>query len=179
MLRKLAAALVLVGLCLPYACDVRPLTGVWDSAANAGMLGIPVLAAVLYVLHEFLPSLAATIERRGPAVHGVLRAVYLLLAAAFLVRAIQDGSDAPQRLGTAAALLVTGGVLAWQQGRGTRAQRVPLLLLAILGIAVIELPVVLDFDLKTGGWLITAGWALAVLEEMRLLRATPPIVHGG
>jgi hypothetical protein len=179
VLRKLAAALVLAGLCLPYACDVRPVTGVWDSgAANAGMLGIPVLAAVLYVLHEFVPPLAAGIERHGPAVHGVLRAVFLLLAGAFLVRAIQAGSDAPQRLGTAAALLVTGGVLAWPQGRGTRAQRVPLVLLAILGIPVIALPVVLDFDLQTGGWLFTAGWGLAVLEEMRLLRATPPIVRG-
>jgi hypothetical protein len=55
---------------------------------------------------------------------------------------------------------------------------VPLVLLAILGIPVIALPVVLDFDLQTGGWLITAGWGLAVLEEMRLLRATPPIVRG-
>lgn len=179
MLRKLAAALVLVGLCLPYACDERPLTGVWGSAGQAGMLGIPVMAALLYVLCELLPPIAGAVDRHGPAIHGVLRAVFLLLAGAYLVNAIQGGSGAAQRLGTAAALLVTGGLLVWQQGRGTRAQRVPLLLLAILGIAVIELPVVLDFDLQTGGWLITAGWALAVLEEMRLLRATPPMVHGG
>lgn len=179
MLRKLAAALVLVGLCLPYGSDVRPLTGVWDSAAHAGMLGIPVLAALLYVLSELLPPFAGALERHGPAVHGVLRAVFLLLAGAYLVSAIQDGSGARQRLGTAASLLVTGGVLASQQGRGTKAQRVPLLLLAILGLPVVELPVVFDFDLKAGGWLITAGWALAALEEMRLLHATPPIVHSG
>ena len=179
MFRKLAAALVLVGLCLPYACDVRPLTGVWGSAVNAGMLGIPVLAALLYVLSELLPPVAAALDRHGPAVHGVLRAVFLVLAGAFLVSAIQGGSGASQRLGTAAALLGTGGLLAWQQGRGTKAQRVPLLLLAILGIPLIEVPVVLHLNLKTGGWLITAGWGLAVLEEMRLLRAAPPIVQGG
>jgi len=179
MLRKLAAALVLAGLCLPYACDVRPVTGVWDSAAHAGVLGVPVLAALLYVLCELVPPGAGVLERHGPAVHGVLRAVFFLLAGGYVVSAIEGGSSAPQRLGTAAAVLVTGGLLVWQQGRGTRAQRVPLLLLAILGIPVVQLPIVLDFDLKTGGWLVTAGWALAVLEEMRLLRATPPIVHGG
>ena len=128
MLRKLAAALVLVGLCLPYACDERPLTGVWGSAGQAGMLGIPVMAALLYVLCELLPPIAGAVDRHGPAIHGVLRAVFLLLAGAYLVNAIQGGSGAAQRLGTAAALLVTGGLLVWQQGRGTRAQRVPLLL---------------------------------------------------
>lgn len=179
MLRKLAAALVLAGLCLPYACDVRPVAGVWDSAAHVGLLGVPVLAALLYVLGELVPPFAGALERHGPAAHGVLRAVFLLLASAYLVSAIQGEAGAPQRLGTAAALLVTGGLLVWQQGRGTKGQRVPLLLLAILGIPVVQLPVVLEFDLKTGGWLVTAGWALAVLEEMRLLRATPPIVHGG
>ena len=179
MLRKLAAALVLVGLCLPYACDVRPVTDVWDSAAHAGMLGVPVLAALLYVLGELVPAATGALERHGPAVHGVLRAVFFLLAGACVVSAIQNGSGAPQRLGTAAAVLVTGGLLVWQQGRGTKAQRVPLLLLAILGIPVVQLPIVLEFELKTGGWLVTAGWALAALEEMRLLRATPPMVHGG
>jgi hypothetical protein len=178
MLRKLAAALVLAGLCLPYACDVRPLTGVWDSGANAAMLGVPVLAALLYVLQEFLPPLAAVIERRGPAAHGALRAIFLLFAGAHILDAIQEDADTGDRLGVAAALLVTGAVLVWQQGRGTKAQRVPLLLLGILGWPVVRLLVVLELDLQIGGWLITAGWGLAVLEEMRLLRATPPIAHG-
>lgn len=178
MLRKLAAALLLVGLCLPYACDVRPITGVWDSKASAVMLGIPVLAALLYVLQELLPSLAAAIERRGPAIHGVVRALFLLLAGAYLLSAIQNGADAGTRLGVAAALLVTGGVLVWQQGRGTKAQRVPLLLLGVLGIPVVDMLVRVELDLKVGGWLLTAGWVLAVIEESRLLQATPPIVHG-
>ena len=179
MLRKLAAALVLAGLCLPYACDVRPLTGVWDSAANAGVLGIPVLAALLYALQELLPPLAGAIARRGSAVHGAVRALFLLLAVAYLIEGIQEEAGAAERLGIAAALFVTGALLVWQQGRGTRAQRVPLLLLAILGLPVVDLLVGLEFDLQIGGWLVTAGWALAAIEESRLLRATPPIGHGG
>jgi hypothetical protein len=103
MLRKLAAALVLAGLCLPYACDVRPLTGVWDSGANAAMLGVPVLAALLYVLQEFLPPLAAVIERRGPAAHGALRAIFLLFAGAHILAAIQEDADTGDRLGVARA----------------------------------------------------------------------------
>jgi hypothetical protein len=55
---------------------------------------------------------------------------------------------------------------------------VPLLLLAIVGIPVVGLAVVRQFELQPGGWILTGGWALAVLEEMRLLRATPPIGHG-
>lgn len=179
MLRKIAAALVLVGLCLPYACDVRPITGVWDSLVDAGMLGIPVLAALLYVLREFLPPLAAALERRGPAVHGALRAVFLLVAGAFLFSAIQEKADAGDRIGVAVALLLTGTLLVWQQGRGTKAQRVPLLLLAILGLPVIDVLVILKLDLEAGGWMVTAGWALAVVEEFRLLRVTPLIAHGG
>ena len=179
MLRKLAAALVLAGLCLPYACDVRPLTGVWDSVANAGVLGIPVLAALLYVLQELLPPLAGAVERRGSAVYGTVRALFLLLAVAYLIKAIQQRAGAAERLGIAAALFVTGAVLVWQQGRGTKAQRVPLFLLAILGLPVVNLLVGLALDLQIGGWLVTAGWALAVIEESRLLRATPPTGHGG
>lgn len=178
MLRKLAAVLVLVGLCLPFGCDVRPIIGVWDSAASAVMLGIPVVAAVLYVLQELLPPLAAAMERGGPALHGALRTVFLLLAGAYLLSAIQDGADPRDRLGVAAALVVTGSVLVWHQGRGTKAQRVPLLLLGILGLAAVDMLVRLELDLQPGGWVLTGGWALAVIEESRLLRAMSPIVHG-
>lgn len=69
-------------------------------------------------------------------------------------------------------------MLVWQQGRGTKAQRVPLLLLGVLGIPVVDMLVRVELDLKVGGWLLTAGWVLAVIEESRLLQATPPIVHG-
>jgi hypothetical protein len=179
VLRKLAAALVLVGLCLPYACDVRPITGAWESPADAVTLGIPVLAALLYVLQEFLPPLAAAIDRHGRVVHGALRAVFLLLAGAYLLSAIQEKAGADDRLGVAGALLLTGAVLVWQQGRGTKAQRVPLLLLAVLGMPVAHVLVIVGAELQFGGWMVTAGWVLAVIEEVRLLRATPPVVHSG
>jgi hypothetical protein len=169
-----------VGLCLPYACDVRPVTDVWrGSPASVLPLAVPLVAAVLWGLLELAPPVAAGLERRGAAWHGALRAVYLLLAGAYLVRALGPQASGPERLGVAAALLVTGGLLVWQQGRGTKAQRVPLLLLAIAGIPVVVYPVATEFALQVGGWLVTAGWALGVMEEARLLAATPPVVRGG
>jgi uncharacterized protein (DUF983 family) len=179
MLLKLAAAVVLTGLCLPYAGDVRPVAGIWGSPASAALLGVPMLAAVLYVFRELVPPVARAFDGHGPAAHGVLRVTFIVLAATVLLKAIQADATPSQRLGIAVALLLAGGVLAWQQGRGTTAQRVPLLLLAIVGIPVVGLAVVRQFELQPGGWILTGGWALAVLEEMRLLRATPAIGHGG
>lgn len=173
MLRKLAAAVVVLGLCLPYACDVRPIVGVWDDVPTAMMLGVPLIAAFVYALQEFLPAVAAAIERRGPATLAVLRVVYLLLAAAYLVSAVQQSASTEDRLSVAAAILVTGVILVWQRGRGTTAQRVPLHLLAILGLAVVDVLVGVQFDVQLGGWLVTGGWALALLLEMRLLAAMP------
>lgn len=180
MLRKLAALVVLTGLCLPYACDVRPVTDVWQGPpVDVLPLAVPLVAAVLWGLRELLPPVAAAMERGGAAWHGALRGIYLLLAGAYLVKAIGQQASAPERLGVAAALLVTGVLLAWPQGRGTKAQRVPLLLLAIVGLPVVLYPVAVELELAAGGWLVTAGWALGVIEELRLLAATPPAARAG
>jgi len=173
MLRKLAAVVVLVGLCLPYACDSRAITSVWGTVPDAVMFGIPVLAAVCYGVLRLVPAVTMGVGRVGPPLFALLRVLYILLAGAYLLSAVRQAASATERVGVALALLVTGVVLVWQGGKGTTAQRVPLLLLAILGLAVVDLLVLTQLELQAGGWLVTAGWILAVLEEGRLLRAMP------
>lgn len=179
MLRKLAAAVILIGLTQPYACDVRPVTGVWEDVPSALLFGVPLLAAFVYGLLTLVGPVGRALQASGPAWHGVLRAVFFLLAGGYLVHAVRPEASGEDRLGVAAALLVAGVILVWHQGRGTKADRLPLLLLTILGIPIVDLLVWSQLDLQAGGWLVSAGWALAVVEEVRLLRVTPSIVHGG
>lgn len=179
MLKKLAAALLAVGLVLPYGCGVRPITGAWDGIEPSILIGIPVLVTIAYVLHTFLPPLARFHERNGPALHGLFRVVYFLMAGMYLRETIEGGDD-PWFLGVA-ALAVTGAILYWSQGRGTKAQRLPLLLLMVVGIPAVYygLSGLRTGDLQYGGWLVTAGWLLAVVAEVDGLRSAPRVSHGG
>lgn len=179
MLKKLAAVLLGVGLCLPYSCDVRPITGVWDNLQGILFLGLPVLAAVAYVLHTLVPPLAAFHERNGRALHAILRVLYFGLAGAYLAYALTKNSDWPGVLPVAAALVVTGMLLIWQQGRGTKASRVPLLLLLCAGVPMIAYAVELRTDLRVGAGLVIAGWALGVFGETQMLKVQPTIAHSG
>jgi hypothetical protein len=179
MLKKLAAVLLGVGLCLPYSCDVRPISGVWGNLPGILFLGLPVLAAVAYVLHTLIPSLAAFHERNGRALHGILRVLYFGLAGAYLAKALTKNADWPGLLSVAAALVVTGMLLIWQQGRGTKATRVPLLFLLCAGVPMIAYAVELRTDLGIGAGLVLAGWTLGVLGETQMLRVQPTIAHGG
>jgi hypothetical protein len=180
MLKKLAAVLLGVGLCLPFSCDVRPITGVWENLQGILFLGLPVLAAVAYVLHTLVPPLAAFHERNGRALHAILRVLYFLLAGAYLAYALTKNSDWPGLLSVAAALVVTGVLLIWQQGRGTKATRVPLLLLLCAGVPMMAYGVeLLRTDLKVGAWLVIAGWVLGVLGETQVLKVQPTIAHSG
>jgi hypothetical protein len=179
MLKKLAAVILLVGLCLPYSCDVRPITAVWGNLQSILFLGIPVLCVVAYALHNFVPPLAAFHERHGRSLHAVLRVLYFGLAVAYLAYALTKNADWPGVLPVAAALVVTGGLLIWQQGRGTKATRVPLLLLLCAGVPAIAYTAELRADLKSGAWVFLAGWVLGVLAEMLVLRVQPTIAHGG
>jgi len=181
MLKRLAAVLLLVGLCLPYGCDVRPITGVWEDLETILMVGIPVLVTVAYALHVLLPPLARFHERNGAVLHGVFRATYLVLAGAYLYFALHKGGEHPEQFHAGVAIVLTAAVLWWQQRRGTKAQRLPLLLLLIVG-----LPAVLYFltelhshDLKIGGWIFTAGYLLAVALEIRDLVGAPRVTPGG
>ena len=81
LLKKLAAALLLVGLVLPYGCDARPIAVLWSSGDDLALLftvGVPVLAAIAYGLHALLPALARFHERHGAGLHGIFRAVFFL-----------------------------------------------------------------------------------------------------
>ncbi len=179
MLKKLAAVLLGVGLCLPYSCDVRPITGVWGSFQGVLFLGIPVLCVVAYILHILVPSLAAFHERHGRGLYAILRVLYFLLAGTYLAYAVTKNSDWPGLIAIAAALVVTGVVLIWQQGRGTKATRVPLLLLLCAGVPAIAYAVELRQDLKIGAWVSLAGWVIGVFAETQVLKVQPTVAHGG
>lgn len=181
MLKRVAALLLLAGLCLPYACDVRPITGVWHELPGILFVGIPVLATLIYVFHTLVPPLAAFHERHAGLLHGIFQVVYFGLVGGYLAFAVTKRSDWPNALCTATALVVTGFLIVWQQRRGTKAARLPLLLLTAVGVP--EVAYLVTFltagGLQVGGWIFTAGWVLAVLAEYLTLRAAPIIAHGG
>jgi len=179
MLKKLAAVTLGVGLCLPYSCDVRPITGVWDSFQGSLFVGIPVLCVVAYILHNLVPALAAFHERHGRGLHATLRVVYVLLAGAYLAYAVTKNSDWPGLIPVAVTLVVTGVILIWQQGRGTKATRVPLLLLLCAGVPAIAYAAALRQDLKIGAWVFLGGWVVGVLAETQVLKVQPTIAHSG
>jgi hypothetical protein len=177
MLRKLAAALLAAGLVLPYSCDVRPVEVLWspDSVETWVALGIPVLVTLAYVLHNLVPPLARFHERHGALLHGLFRMVYFVLVGFYLNEAVSGEADA--WVFPVIAIVATGALLYWQQRRGTKAQRLPLLLLGILGLAAIwqALATLDSGHLQIGGWLYSAGYALAVAVEIRALSGAPPV----
>jgi hypothetical protein len=138
-----------------------------------------VLAALAYALHVLLPPLARFHERYGAALHGALRALYFILVGGYLVGAVKGGID--DRLFPLLAVALTGALLWWQQRRGTKAQRLPLLLLIVVGLPAINyfLGGFDTKDLKVGAWVFTAGYLLAVWLEVKDLRRAPPVTHGG
>jgi hypothetical protein len=181
MLKRLAALLLLVGLCLPYGCDVRPITGVWHDLPSILFLGIPVIATVIYGLHSLVPPLAAFHERNGALLHGIFRVVYFGLVGGYLAFAVTNRQDQPGLIETAVALVVTGMLIVWQQRRGTKAARLPLLMLAVVGVPEVAYLAALlhSGGVDLGGWVLTAGWLLGVLAEVQTLAASPIVVHGG
>src|SRR2546430_8683826 len=109
MLRKIGAALVAVGLFLPYSPDVRVIASVWHNAAEVLFQGFPVLLAFVYVLHTFAPPLARFHGRHGQALHGSLRMVYFVLVGAYLATATAGRAAWPPLGAGVAARVVTGG----------------------------------------------------------------------
>src|SRR2546430_6720081 len=107
MLRKIGAALVAVGLFLPYSPDVRVIASVWHNAAEVLFQGFPVLLAFVYVLHTFAPPLARFHGRHGQALHGSLRMVYFVLVGAYLATATAGRPHLPAPGPGLAALLAT------------------------------------------------------------------------
>ena len=181
MLNRLAALLLLVGLCLPYAGDVRPITGVWHDLPSILFLGIPVIAGVIYGLHTLVPPLAAFHERNGAALHTIFRVVYFGLVGGYLAFAVTKRQDQPGLIETAVALVVTGTLVVWKQRRGTKAVRLPMLLLAVVGVPDVAYLAALlgSGGVQAGAWVLTAGWVLGVLSEVRTLAVAPIVVHSG
>jgi hypothetical protein len=181
MLKKLAALILLVGLCLPYGCDIRPILGAWDDVPTMLFLGIPVVATVIYALHSVVPMLAGFHERHSRLLHRIFRVVYFGLIGGYMAFAVTGREGWPGKLETAAALIVTGVLFVWQQNRGTTAARLPLLLLTAVGVPEVAYLIVFlkDGPLQVGGWVFTAGWLLGVIAEARVLAVAPRMPHGG
>ena len=181
MLKRLAALLLLVGLCLPYGCDIRPITGVWHDLPSILFLGISVIATVIYGLHSLVPPLAAFHERNGAVLHAIFRVVYFGLVGGYLAFAVKHRDDVPGLIETAIALVVTGILIVWQERRGTKAARLPLLLLTVVGVPEVAYLAALapGGDLRVGAWVLTAGWVLGVFAEVQTLVVAPIVVHSG
>lgn len=180
MLKKVAALVLVVGLSLPHSCGVSPLRGAWDGVLTTIMFGIPVLVTIAYALHQLLPALARFHERHGAALHGLFRAVCLVLLGVYVGVALGDDAEQRDRIATGTAFVIAAALLVWQQGRGTKAQRLPLLLLTIVGVAaVFAFARYVGDGLQYGGWVFTAGWLLAVGAEANGLRGAPVVSHGG
>jgi len=180
MLKKIVALILLVGLALPHSCGVRPVLGAWDGIATAIMFGIPVVVTIGYALHQLSPGVAQFHELHGAALHGFFRAICLVLLGVYVGAALGDDAEPRARIATAVAFVATGALLYWQQSRGTKAQRLPLLLLTVVGVGTIYAFVAwVGNGLQYGGWVFTASWLLAVGMEVSELRGTPPVEHGG
>jgi hypothetical protein len=180
MLKKLAALVLVVGLVLPHSCGVQPVLGAWDGVPTTIMFGIPVLVTIAYALHQFLPGIARFHEKNGAVLHGLFRAVCFVVLGVYIGVSLGDDAEPRDRIATGASLVIAAGLLYWQQGRGTKAQRLPLLLLTIVGVAAIfAFARYVGDGLQYGGWVFTAGWVLAVGAEVNGLRGAPQVSHGG
>lgn len=168
MLKKLGAALMLAGLLLPYSCEVRPVTALWNAGSIDDILtiSIPVFAAVVYILHALAPPLARFHERHAVALSGLFAVLTVAVTGAFVYDAITGDSD--EWMFAIAGVVVVVPLLYWARRRGTIVDRLPLLMLAPVGIAALSFfTSLLDTgDVKVGGWLATAGYVLATVGEV-------------
>lgn len=180
MFKKVVAVVLLVGLVLPYSCDTSPILGAWDGALTTAMFGVPVLVTIAYALHQLLPALARFHERHGAALHGLFRAICLVLFGVYFGAVLGEDVETRDVIAISITLLVSAALLIWQQGRGTKAQRLPLLLLTIAGLgAVYAFALFVGRGLAYGGWIITAAWLLAVGAEVSGLQGAARVEHGG
>lgn len=180
MFKKLVAAALLVGLALPHSCHSSPILGAWGGAFFAVIFGVPVLVTIAYALHQLLPPLARFHERHGAALHGFFRAICLVLFGVYFGTLLGDDVEAGDLIAVSITLLVAAALLIWQQGRGTKAQRLPLLLLTIAGLgAVYAFAAFVGNGLDYGGWMVTAAWLLAVGAEVTGLQGAARVEHGG
>jgi len=182
MLKKIGAVLLAVGLFLPYTPGNRIVSGLLQDVPTILFQGVPVLITIAYVLHSFVPPLAQFHQRHGQGLHGLFRVVFFVLAGAYLAMSLaKEHAGWPTHLHVIVARGVTGGLRYWEQGRGTKAERLPLLLLICSGVPTIAyfLDALHAGALMYGGWVFTVGYVVAAAGEVQGLRAAPKISHGG
>ncbi|MFQ5458688.1 MAG: hypothetical protein ACE5FC_09620, partial [Myxococcota bacterium] len=93
-MKKLAAALLLIGICTPYSCDVRPVEFLWTVEwSELFFVGLPVLLTIAYALHSLVPAFARTVARRTEGLHRWLRLLYFGSLAGWLVMCVSDAYD--------------------------------------------------------------------------------------
>jgi hypothetical protein len=182
MLKKIGAVVLVVGLFLPYSPGIRIIATVWQDASLILFKAVPALITIAYVLHTFVPPLAQFHQKRGQGLHGLFRVVFFVLAGAYLAIALSKARGGwPGPGPTVIALAITGGLLYWGLGRGTKAERLPLLLLTCAGVPTIAyfIDTLRLGGLAYGGWVFTVGYVVAAAAEVQGLRAAPKISHGG
>src|SRR5438093_8117081 len=182
MLKKIGAVLLAVGLFLPYTPGNRIVSGLLQDAPTILFQGVPVLITIAYILHSFVPPLARFHQRYGQGLHGLFRVVFFVLAGGYLAMSLaKDHAGWPAPLDAIVALAVMGALLYWGQGRGTKAERLPLLPLICAGVPTIAyfLDALHAGELMYGGWVFTVGYVVAAAGEVQALRAAPKIAHGG
>src|SRR2546428_10999055 len=182
MLKKIGAVLIAARLFNPYRPSNRIVTGLLQEVPTILFQCVPVLITIAYVLHSFAPPLAQLPQRCGQGLHGLFRVVFFVLAGAYLAMSLaKEHTGWPTHLHVIVALVVTGGLLYWGQGRGTKAERLPLLLLICAGVPTIAyfLDALHAGELMYGGWVFTVGYVVAAAGEGPGLRAAPQIAHRG
>jgi hypothetical protein len=186
MLKKIAAVLILIGLCTPYSCNVRPIGTLiprsQDEIGGLFFYGIPTLAGLAYVAWVFFPGVRAWVRRREAPLRKVLLGLFLLLALGFVAVEADDlrtrtQIDVENWASLALALLWGGGIIAWTRRWGKDADSVPPLLLAVLGIPLIRFfwP---PSGRQYGAWILASGYVLAVLTEARAPCRAPDAPDG-
>src|SRR5438128_12689816 len=107
--------------------------------------------------------------------------VYFVLVGAYLATATAGRADWPALGPVLAALVITGGLLYWGQGRRTKAERLPLLVLIAGGVRTVAYFIerLRAGVLAYGGWEFTARYALAAVCQVPWLRCAPKIALGG
>lgn len=178
MLQRLGAALLLIGLVLPFAFGARPVVAGWVDWESAVGIGLPVVLAVVYAAVRLVPPLLGALEARGAAVHGAMRFILFMLMGFWVNELIED-DETRGRLGTAFSLVVVASVVWWQQRRGTKAQRVPLLVLCCVAIPAVAYYTALFPNVHIGASVVVGGLALAAAGEAAMLRGAPRVPAAG
>ncbi len=166
MLRKIAGALLLIGLCLPYSCDVRPITGVWGNPGSIVAAGIPLVALILWCL-DALIGLAR--RMRPESVRAARRALVIVFIAVTgaLLYMVLDSRPMQAAIGLG-SVAIAAAFLNLLARRGDRSGRIAPWLLAIAGVSEAAfLSSELPRNLQPGGWILAAGFALAIAAEWR------------